>query len=213
MLGGLERAFADQPDGVAIRSGAGAVYAARNVLALWPEAADVWREPPLPELLGSLLGSGFGLVRSLFFDKPPERNWALPWHRDLTIAVRDNRLPSRAFSKPTLKAGVPHVEAPRELLERMVTMRIHLDEVTAENGPLKVLPGSHRIGEESEAIGGTAHSILAARGDILLMRPLLVHSSAHSDPQTTRRRRILHLEFAPSGELQDGYAWHAFHAY
>ena len=113
MLTGLAGIFQDQPEAVAIRSSAGNVYAARNLLTLWPEAADVWRQPPLPELLARLLGPEFGLVRALFFDKPPERSWTLPWHRDLTIAVRDNRLPSRVFSKPTRKAGVPHVEAPR----------------------------------------------------------------------------------------------------
>src|SRR5262245_41651436 len=80
--------------GAAIRGLEGTVYAARNVLTLWPEAARVWRRPPLAEALAELLGPAHGLVRGLFFDKPPEQTWALPWHKDLTIAVRDNRLPS-----------------------------------------------------------------------------------------------------------------------
>ena len=130
----------------AIRSESGVVYAARNVLALWPRAADVWRVPPLLDALTSVLGPGLGLVRALFFDKPPEQTWALPWHKDLTIAVRDNRLPSAHFCKPTRKGGVPHVEAPREVLQAMLTARLHLDSVTDENGPLKVIPGSHNSG-------------------------------------------------------------------
>ena len=85
----------------------------------------------------------------LYFDKPPGESWALPWHKDLAIAVRDNRLPSDHFARPTTKYGVPHVEAPAWLLERMLTARLHLDEVTDENGPLRVLPGSHRDGKES----------------------------------------------------------------
>src|SRR5262249_56828349 len=105
-----------------------------------------WRQPPLPDLLQAVLGPDFGLVRVLFFDKPPGQSWALPWHKDLTIAVRDNRLPSTHFGKPTRKAGVPHVEAPREVLEAMLTLRVHLDDVSEENGPLQVLPGSHRWG-------------------------------------------------------------------
>src|SRR5262245_7292899 len=112
MLRELERCMTAQPAAVAIRANAGSVYAARNVLSLWPEVTNVWREPPLPKALEAALGSDFGLVRALYFDKPPDRTWGLPWHRDLTIAVRDNRLPSARFSKPTLKAGVPHVEAP-----------------------------------------------------------------------------------------------------
>src|SRR5947208_3545144 len=79
MLGELKKALQEQPEAIAIRSNAGGVYAARNVLALWPEVAAVWRQPPLPDLLASLLGPNAGLVRGLFFDKPPERTWALPW--------------------------------------------------------------------------------------------------------------------------------------
>src|SRR5262249_2507786 len=163
------------------------------------------RRPPLPEVLDAVLGPGCGLVRVLFFDKPPEASWALPWHKDLTVAVRDNTLPSAHFGRPTRKAGLPHVEAPAWLLERMLTARVHLDEVTEENGPLRVLPGSHRAGKELNAGAAEPRSILAGRGDVLLMRPLLAHASGHSAPGTARHRRILHLEFAGVRELPDGY--------
>ncbi len=112
------------------------IYAARNVLTLWPKAAFIWQRPPLVEALDSILGEEFGLVRVLFFDKPPRQTWALPWHKDVAIAVRDNRLPSANFTKPTTKAGVPHVEAPQVVLEAMLSVRLHLDDVTEENGPL-----------------------------------------------------------------------------
>lgn len=194
----------------ALRSQEGSLYAARNVLALWPAAASVWRVPPLPEILGDLLGPRFGLVRALFFDKPPQQTWALPWHKDLTIAVRDNRLPSARFSKPTRKAGVPHVEAPEEVLAAMLTLRLHLDDVTEENGPLKVIPGSHRTGKRLLLGDVPPHTILVGRGGVLLMRPLLAHSSGRSHPETPRHRRILHLEFAAAATLPDGYAWHTF---
>jgi ectoine hydroxylase-related dioxygenase (phytanoyl-CoA dioxygenase family) len=96
------------------------------------------------------------------------------------------------------------------LLETMLTARIHLDEVTGENGPLKVLPGSHRSGTALDLGAGMPHAVLAGRGDVLLMRPLLAHSSGNADPATARHRRILHLEFAASRHLPDGYAWHDF---
>ncbi len=211
ILAGLTAAFAAAADrDEAIRSQEGSVYGARNVLALWPSAASVWREPPLPDALAAVLGPGYGLVRALFFDKPPERTWALPWHKDLTIAVRDNRLPSRHFAKPTRKAGVPHVEASREVLEAMLTARIHLDDVTEENGPLKVIPGSHRSGKELDIGRVPPRSILVERGDVLLIRPLVAHCSNKSHADTLRHRRILHLEFAASPELPDGYTWHDF---
>jgi len=210
MLHELEQALRQQPEAVAIRSNAGAVYAARNILALWPDAATVWRRPLLPQLLTALLGARAGLVRGLYFDKPPERSWALPWHKDLTIAVRDNRLPSGCFSKPTVKASVPHVEAPLHVLENMVTVRIHLDEVNDENGPLRVVPGSHRAGKAAGTEVSPPESILVQAGDVLLIRPLLAHASSHSAPETRRHRRILHLEFSGTAELPDGYEWFDF---
>jgi hypothetical protein len=193
----------------ALRAQAGGVCGARNVLALWPPAADVWRNPALREVLADVLGPRFGLVRVLYFDKPPGQSWSLPWHKDLTIAVRDNHLPSTRFRRPTRKAGVPHAEAPVDVLETMLTARLHLDDVTEENGPLRVVPGSHRHGKEMTE-SGTPRHVLAAAGDVLLIRPLVAHSSGRCSPETQRHRRILHFEFAASAELPDGYAWHTF---
>jgi hypothetical protein len=215
---GLAAAFAGEKSTAAVLGDARGVYAARNVLSLWPAAADIWREPTLFDVINSLLGPQFGLVRALFFDKPPERNWALQWHRDLTIAVADNRLPSRKFSNPTLKAGVPHVQAPRHVLDQMITARIHLDRVTDENGPLQVIPGSHRSegdstsGDSADVEESAVHRvpILVDSGDLLLMRPRVLHCSGHSHSTASGGRRVLHLEFAASPTLPDGYAWHTF---
>jgi hypothetical protein len=197
-------------DGPAIRGEEGTVYAARNVLALWPEAASVWRRAPLVQALAAVLGLGFGLVRVLYFDKPPGQTWALPWHKDLTVAVRDNTRPSGCFARPTAKAGVPHVEAPVEVLSAMLTARIHLDPAGAVNGALKVVPGSHHAGKVL-AIGDAAPRLVEAEaGDVLLIRPLVAHCSGRSQADTPLHRRVLHLEFAACAELPDGYAWHDF---
>src|SRR5205823_2336367 len=162
----------------------------------------------LTEALAGILGPAYGLVRVLFFDKPPQQTWALPWHKDLTIAVRDNRLPSAHFSKPTTKAGVPHVEAPRAVLEAMLTARIHLDAVTEANGPLKVIHGSHHAGKALALDVAPPRTLLAEAGDVLLIRPLVAHCSGKSHPVTTQHRRVLHLEFAASPLLPDPYEWH-----
>jgi ectoine hydroxylase-related dioxygenase (phytanoyl-CoA dioxygenase family) len=90
----------------------------------------------------------------------------------------------------------------------MLTLRIHLDEVTDENGPLKVIPGTHRQPDPGKDTAPV--SIHAAIGDVLAMRPLLSHSSGASLPGTTRHRRILHLEFAADRILPDGYQWRHF---
>jgi Phytanoyl-CoA dioxygenase (PhyH) len=210
VLRSLGRALSDHGSEGPISSQAGTLYAARNVLRLWPAAARIWRSGPLPELLAHVLGPRFGLVRGLYFDKPPGQTWALPWHKDLTIAVRDNRLPSASFERPTRKAGVPHVEAPEEVLCSMLTIRLHLDEATEENGPLRVIPGSHHTGKELTLGATPPITVLTGQGAALLMRPLLAHSSGRSLPDTGLHRRVLHLEFAASSELPDGYAWHTF---
>jgi ectoine hydroxylase-related dioxygenase (phytanoyl-CoA dioxygenase family) len=193
-----------------IRNSEGVTYAARNVMTIWPPVITMWRRPVLLGILQAILGTQYGLVRVLYFDKPPEQSWCLPWHKDMTIAVRENQRPSSQFTKPTRKAGIPHVEAPQEVLEGMLTARIHLDDVTQENGPLRVAPGSHVLGKTLRIDEADASSVLVAGGDVLLMRPLLAHCSPHSDPGTARHRRTLHLEFAASKDLPEGYAWHDF---
>jgi hypothetical protein len=198
-----------RPDAAVIQR-EGEVVGARNLIQFWPRAADVWRRPQLVKLLTEILGSQLGLVRALYFDKPPARTWSLPWHKDLTVAVRDNRRPSSEFRHPTVKAGVPHVEASRRILESMLIARIHLDDVTDENGPMSVIPGSHLTGKVMDIDESRAQKILSRRGDVLLVRPLVAHNSLCSQPGNQKHRRILHLEFASRHELPDGYEWHDF---
>lgn len=147
-------------------------------------------------------------VRAIFFDKSPDTNWLLTWHQDLTIAVRKKR-EVEGFGPWSVKDGQPHVQPPAELLERMVTLRLHLDDADSENGALRVLPGTHALGKLDAARIHTLrseipeHLCAAQAGDVLLMRPLLLHASAKSTG--TRHRRILHVEFADfqlPGELE-----------
>jgi hypothetical protein len=184
-------------------------YGARNLLRSWPAVIDLVRNPALAEPLLRILGKCGGLVRGLYFDKPPGHTWALPWHRDMTVAVKSHGVIGR-FRKPTLKAGVPHMEAPRELLESMVTARIHLDDMTDDNGPLRVMPKSHRQRSTADVDDHSAISLHCKAGDVLLMRPLLCHASAHGNSGHDGHRRVVHLEFAPNAELPDEYEWHDF---
>ena len=193
-----------------LRRANGTIYGARNLLDLFPPARELWRRPPIVELLSRVLGQEFGLVRGLFFDKPPASSWSLPWHRDLTIAVREHVPITTQFRNPTVKAEVPHVEAPDELLRHMLTLRIHLDDATAENGPLQVIPGSHHSRDTHSSREPV--TILAKAGDVLAMRPLLLHSSGESQAGTALHRRVVHLEFAASAELPDGLRWRQFYA-
>jgi hypothetical protein len=200
----VETALRAHAADAAVLAGSGPAYGARNLLRLWPAAIDLARHPPLADALLAVLGPDGGVIRGLYFDKPPGHSWALPWHKDYTVAVKaHDRL--GVFLKPTLKAGVPHVEAPEPLLRRMVTARVHLDDMTPDNGPLRVIPGSHVGGDDRPPV-----TITGRAGDVLLMRPLLTHGSGHSTPATAQHRRIVHLECSPSPHLPDGYEWHDF---
>ena len=187
----------------------GPAYGARNLLQLWPGVMELARQPRLCHSFRVVLGDQAGVVRVLFFDKPPGHSWALPWHKDYNIAVVAHGV-TGTFTKPTTKAGVPHVMAPFALLNTMLTARIHLDDVTACNGPLRVIPGSHRFYLTGEDEPREPVTICCGAGDVLLMRPLLTHASGNTQPDANTHRRIIHLECANSPVLPDGYEWHHF---
>src|SRR5258706_16131652 len=91
-------------------------------------------------------------------------------------------------------------QAPVALLERMLTVRLHLDVCDALNGPLQVIPGSHKFGrldarQISEwRVRQTTTVCDVPRGGALLMRPLLWHASSRATHPG--HRRAVHLEFA-----------------
>jgi hypothetical protein len=162
------------------------------------------RVPELQRLLGSLWEPGMELCRSILFDKTADSNWKVGWHQDVTLAC-PTRFEREGWTNWSLKDGVPHVQPPVSVLEQMVTVRLHLDDCDAENGPLRVLPGSHRLGrlsaQEIRALVASevALECLCRAGGVLRMRPLLVHSSGSA--LRPGRRRVVHLEFLPPGLL------------
>jgi len=188
-----------------IESDTGQVVGGRNLLSRWHGWRELVRRPMVAEVIAKHVGPNAGVVRILYFDKPPGKGWSLAMHKDRTIAVAAHRIPPGPFTKPTRKAGVPHVEASEELLSRMITLRIHLDAMHEKNGPLLVAPGSHLDDSNSQPL-----PILSEAGDIFVMRPLLSHGSLAADPGTTDHRRVVHLELAPEKTLPGGYEWHEF---
>ncbi|MBB3166998.1 phytanoyl-CoA dioxygenase family protein [Simiduia aestuariiviva] len=155
-----------------------------------------------------LSGAAF-LVRAILFNKTSENNWLVAWHQDRTVAV------SRKFEKHewgpwSVKDNVAHVQPPIDVLNQMVTFRIHLDDTNLKNGCLKVLPKSHQLGIlDSSAIRSYVqnHEAVvceAPAGSALAMRPHLLHSS--SKAVTPSKRRVLHLEYS-SFKLPSGVSW------
>lgn len=148
-------------------------------------------------------------VRMILFDKNPATNWALGWHQDRTICVQEQR-DVAGFGPWTRKAGMLHVAPPIHLLEQMVTVRVHLDDVPIDNAPLLVAPGSHRFGlVREDAIADIVarcgvEACLADAGDIwVYATPILHASDAAANP---RRRRVLQIDYA-AFDLTDGLEW------
>jgi ectoine hydroxylase-related dioxygenase (phytanoyl-CoA dioxygenase family) len=184
----------------------GATYGARNLLDL-AEIRQVAASPVLATHLLPLLGPDFRVVRGIFFDKTLGANWPVLWHQDLSLAVK-NRHDMPGWTGWSVKRDVLHVQAPADILARIVTIRMHLDDCPAENGALRVIPGSHTQGLLSRDVIRSAVAtrsvevIVAAAGDVLLMRPLLLHGS--SPAKAPSHRRVLHLEFAQPTCCQRG---------
>jgi len=149
-------------------------------------------------------------VRSILFDKNIEENWPVPWHQDLTIAVSE-KIVIHDYGPWSIKDEVPHVQPPADLIQRMITARLHLDDTPESNGALRVIPGSHHLGKiPSHQIKDHQTSpepcCSCQAGDLLLMSPLILHASSRSNPPT--RRRVLHFEFAYPADLHPDLKWH-----
>jgi ectoine hydroxylase-related dioxygenase (phytanoyl-CoA dioxygenase family) len=156
--------------------------------------------------LWSLIGRDLVAVKATLFDKTP----AAKWHQDRAVAVKE-RMSIAGYGPWSMKAGCPHVEPPSEVLAQMLAVRVHLDECGAENGPVRVIAGSHRRGKLSEedvarlVASSEAVELYVPRGALLLMRPLLVHSSPPA--VAPEHRRVLHIELAPA-EAISPLQWH-----
>ncbi len=185
------------------------VFGARNLLAV-REISTLSKEPALLSLVESIIGPRCRVVRAIFFDKTPGANWPVAWHQDLTLAVASkHEIPG--WTNWSIKAGVHHVQPPPEILDRMVTLRVHLDDCGIDNGPLHVLPGTNRMGKipgakishlRSEI---AAFSCVAAAGSVLAIKPLLLHASHAA--KAPSHRRVIHLEYAPADLLPLPLEW------
>lgn len=159
-------------------------------------AAELHRHPAL----AAQIPATHVAVQCTGFDKSAAQNWLVPIHQDLSIPVAA-RVSDSSLQGWSEKEGQLYVQPPRNVLEDLIAVRLHLDDCGMNEGPLRVVPRSHQQGRMGEAAMQEARSVhgeavcLARQGDALLMRPLLLHASSKSTGE--RPRRVLHFVYGP----------------
>lgn len=185
-------------------------YGIRNLLNVVPALKSLETDESVRALVDPIEGANANIVRSIFFDKTQQANWKVTWHQDLTIAVR-KKIEMPGFTAWSVKAGIAHVQPPAAVLERVLTIRLHLDHTDEANGALAVLPGTHRLGRlGADQISSLRENISKVicrvrSGGALIMRPLLLHSSSSCSLPSSRK--VIHLEFSAE-ELPGGLEWY-----
>lgn len=159
--------------------------------------------------LAPCIGPDALAVQCTYFEKSAGRNWLVPLHQDLSIPVAA-RVEAPELRGWSVKEGTVFVQPPVAVLERLVAVRVHLDPCGPDDGPLLVVPGSHRAGVLAPPDALVARDAtppvpcIAAPGGAVVMRPLLLHASSKARGQS--RRRVLHVVFGPR-VLPHGLAW------
>jgi ectoine hydroxylase-related dioxygenase (phytanoyl-CoA dioxygenase family) len=169
--------------------------------------AALARDQRLLGIVQQILGLGAFPYRATLFGKSPAANWLVVWHQDTSLPLRErNEMPG--WGPWSVKDGVIYAHAPAAALSQVLALRLHLDDSTADNGPLRVLPATHNFGVLSDE---TLHQLsteiasrdcLVPQGGVLVMRPLIVHASSKSRSELPRR--VLHIEYAASQKIADG---------
>lgn len=166
-------------------------------------------EGTIGSIAAGVLGPASRAVRAILFDKTAETNWSLGWHQDRTICVRE-RVAVDGFGPWTVKGGMQHVAPPFDLLTRMVTLRVHIDDVPLTNAPLLIAPGSHTEGRVpvdtiEDVVGRRGVRVcIAEAGDVWLYATPILHASEASS--VPLRRRVLQIDFAAES-LPGGLDW------
>jgi ectoine hydroxylase-related dioxygenase (phytanoyl-CoA dioxygenase family) len=203
----LRRAIAEIPDRDEVRRKR-SVYGVRNLLQICPAVRRLAGQAHVRQFVTPILGTNACAVRALFFDKVPGANWSLFWHQDNVVAVAE-RKEVTGYVGWSKKGDVWQVQPPAEVLANMVAVRVHLDDSDLTNGPLRVIPGSHRVGwieDELDDWKARVPEVVCTVpcGGVVTMCPLILHASARSD--AAGHRRVIHIEYA-ARELPGDLDW------
>jgi ectoine hydroxylase-related dioxygenase (phytanoyl-CoA dioxygenase family) len=183
------------------------LFAVRQFLKEIPATKELIFNDKLNSTITELFGQNYFVVKSIYFDKPETSNWYVSYHQDLTISV-DKKLELENFGPWTVKQNQFAVQPPIDILENNFTIRIHLDDTDVNNGALKVIQKSHlkKIYRPETINWATEIETICnvKRGGVMIMKPLLLHSSSRTT--NNKKRRVIHIEFS-NQELPSELNW------
>ncbi len=173
------------------------LFAIRQFLHEIPAIIKLIFTENLQSIIQNIFGTDYFVVKSIYFDKPITSNWYVSYHQDLTISV-NKKLNIENFGPWTVKQNQFAVQPPLHILQNNYTIRIHLDPANEDNGALKIIPGSHLNGitrpENIDWQQATEKTCTVSGGGIMIMKPLLLHSSGRTT--NGQKRRVIHIEFS-----------------
>lgn len=172
-----------------------------------PGVSRIAHQENVLALVKGILGEGAIPFRATLFDKSPSSNWLVMWHQDTALPLLDKN-ESEGWGPWSVKDGVTYAHAPAKALERVLAVRLHLDDSKLQNGPLRILPGTHNKGvltdEELHNLSEQVQAVkcLVPVGGAIVMRPLVVHASSKST--SDEARRVIRIEYATQREILPG---------
>src|SRR5207245_5107437 len=114
-----------------------------------PAVAAVAQDPRLMEIASAVLGVNAFPFRATLSGRPPTAHWLVVWHQDTALPLQE-RHETPGWGPWSVKDGVIYAHAPENALSQVLALRLHLDDSTEENGPLRVLPKTHTLGVLSD---------------------------------------------------------------
>jgi ectoine hydroxylase-related dioxygenase (phytanoyl-CoA dioxygenase family) len=153
---------------------------------------DLAADPRILDLVEALLGPNILLYYSMLMMKPARSGAPAPWHQDLAFFVHDRA--------------------------RLIACQVYLDDSTAENGCIRVVPGSHRRGllnhfdgdrfteivqGDTSAFDAAAVPVPVRAGGMILWHCLTLHSSEPNRSDRSRRAAVFEYK-DPDARLLTG---------
>ncbi len=181
-----------------------------NLINSIPFVNSLVHSRQLTSLVEQVLGDNSFPINAFVLDKTQDNNWGLDWHQDLKIAVK-NKIETAGYGNWTVESGIPHAIPPKKVLEKRLSVRIHLDDCFISNGAILVAPKSHKNGilqDKFEIEKITSNEALCCeveKGGVMFITSLLLHKSPYS--MTDKKRRVLQIDYVGI-KLSNGLEWY-----